>query len=335
MKKPIARIRIGFFVLGAVFVAAVWGYYLLHPDMGMVYAVWMAVITISSVGYGKEAASTALEQLFDVGVIVTGMSATAYTLGGLVQMLTEGEIERILGRRRMEREIDSLANHVIVCGYGRIGEQLSNELRLRKKPFVVLESDSEKISEMIDDGILHLQGNATDEDLLLEAGVDRAKTIACTLPSDADNVFITLTSRNLNAQINIIARAEAPPTARKLKQAGANRVVLPTVIGAQSMARMVLKPSTADLIELLAESTFLDVELDEIEVPQESKLVGMQVRHSQPPRKNRVLFVAVKRASNEMVFNPHADFEFAAGDTIVMMGRLEDIEEFRNVYSCF
>jgi voltage-gated potassium channel len=330
LRSSARRIIIGLSILSAVFVGAVIGYRLFGYDW--VEAVWLTVITISSVGYGERSQGSPAFQLFTVAVILLGISAAAYTFGGLLNLMTQGEIERALKRRRMTIGIDKLSGHVIVCGFGRMGQSLADSLKRRGKQFLILEKDEERAALAESRGFFVLTGDATDDGTLLTAGVKRAKSLVTCLPNDADNVFITLTARNFSPDVQIVARAEQTSTDKKLRQAGADKIVLPTAIGAQQMVRMLTRPSTADLIELLAETTELDVDLDEFDIPPGASLVGKPVRQVDPERAYRLLILAVKRSDGKMIFNPDDDYAFEARDTVIVVGAPERIEAFRKAH---
>ena len=315
-------------VLASVFVVAVVGFRLLG-DYDWVSALWMTVITISSVGFAESTDSPPALLLFTVGVIVVGMSAAAYTLGGFIQMVLEGELEEFLGHRRMTRGIEHLSDHVIVCGFGRIGEVLVADLKHNRREFVVIDSSTERFETAKSLGYLCMCGDATSDEMLLRAGIERARTLVSSLPSDADNVFITLTARTLSPHVQILSRAEHPTTEKKLLQAGADKVIMPAIIGAQRLERLITRPSTAHLIELVSESSFMDLELDEIDLPDQCRLIGVSVASTEAHRTHRLLVVAVRQADGKMVFNPDAEYKFEAGDVAIVMGRAEDIEGFR------
>lgn len=330
MRAPLHRIRLGAMVLAVIFVAAVAGYHALGYDW--LDAVWMVVITISSVGYGEDTDSDASVKMLSIAVIVFGLSAAAYTIGGLLQMITEGELERALGHRRMTRDIKRLKDHVVICGFGRMGEMLARDLKSMRRLFVIVDNDLDRISEAESHRYLCLSGDATEEETLRQAGIESARSLVTGLPNDAASVFITLTSRNLNPNLQIIARAEHPSTEKKLRQAGADRVVMPALVGARQMARLITRPSTADLMELVAETSFLDYELDEIAVPDDSKLARVTVRETEAHRRHRLLVVAVKEKDGNMVLNPDAEYTFKSGDVVIFMGHTEDIARFRKEY---
>jgi voltage-gated potassium channel len=328
MKTPLHRIRNGAFVLGFVFVIAtcVFRFFGGYDWIG---AVWMVVVTISTVGHGEHSTQSQAMQGFTVLVILLGMSASVYTIGGLIQLMLEGEFERIIGTRRMTQEIAKLSGHIVVCGFGRMGQDLAGELQRRHQTIVVVESNPALQSVSTDQGFIVYTGDATNEDVLMAVGVDRAKSLVSALPSDAENVFITLTARNLNPDMQIISRAELQSTEKKLQQAGANSVVMPTVVGARQMARMITHPATADLMELVSQSKFEDLELDEIKITSASGLAGVTVAQTTAWRKHNLLVVAVKRQSGEYAFNPNGDDSFQVADVVVVMGHRKDIERFR------
>ena len=213
-----------------------------------------------------------------------------------------------------------------------MGEILAQELHRQRMPFVILENDPERVTEAASQGYLALNDNATEEDALLPAGVERAKTLATTLPRDADNVFITLTARNLNPKLMIIARGEFPTTEKKLLQAGADRVVLPAATGALRMAAMITRPSAVELIEVVSGRQMAGVEVDELAIPPGSALEGVTVGESQTRSRHGLLIVAVRNPEGKLLFNPGADAVLQSGGSVIVMGRQADIDRFRAEY---
>jgi len=329
MKTPLRRIQVGAFVLVLIFVVAVLVYHW-RGDYSWLDAVWMVVITISSVGYGErsELDDPAL-QVFTILLIVFGISAAAYTVRGFMQTLFEGEFERALEGRKMKREIEGLKNHVVICGFGRTGVMLATDLKSQGHELVVIDNEAERLEEAKNSGCLYVGGNATEEDVLVAAGVRQAGTVISALPHDAENVFIVLTCRDLNPDVRIISRADHVNTKRKLLQAGADRVVMPAVIGAQQMTRLVTRSSTAEFIHLVSDKENLDVELDEIEVLEGSSLVGKTIGDSQIGQQFRLLVVGVKQVNGPIRFNPQADHLLELNDVLIVLGQLGDIQAFR------
>ncbi len=331
LKSPLQRIASGGLLLFAVFGIAVVGYRC-FGDYDWLQATWMVVITISTVGYSETSTLSPTLQMLTIFVIVVGMSAAAYTFGGLVQLLLAGEIDRLIGMRRMTAEIASLKDHVIICGFGRMGQCLAAELKSHRRESVILELDPDRLREADELGYACLTGDATEETTLTSAGIERARTLVAALSGDAENVFLTLTARNLNSKLQIVARADQVSTEKKLRQAGADRVVMPTVVGSQQMARVITRPTTADLIDLVSQREFADLELDELRVSENSKLVGMSIGETNAHRDHNLLLVAVQSAAGKLTFNPKATHRLSANEVVILMGHTGDIESLRKKY---
>jgi len=327
MTPPLNRLRAGIAILGVIIVVSVFGYCL--AGWTLLDSLYMVVLTLSTVGYKEVQPLTPATQLFTIVVIIVGVSTALYIIGGLVQMMAEGEINRALGMRRVTREIERLTDHVVLCGFGRMGEILAGELKRQGLSFVIIENDAERIAEAVAQNYLDINYDATEEEALLLVGIKRAKTLVTTLPRDADNVFITLTARNLNPDLKIIARGEFPSTEKKLLQAGADRVVLPAATGALRMAAMITRPSAIELIEVVAGRNITEVEVAEMTIPAGSELVGVTVRDSQTRSRHGLLIVAVRHPGGQLVFNPGADMAFQAGGSVIVMGSPKDIDRFR------
>jgi len=338
IQSPLSRMRRGLVILGATIVVAVCAHKVLTGGTWL-DALYMVMITISSVGFTETSQLSPALQVYFILLILVGMSAVGYTLGGLLQMMTAGELQRAMELRRMSRDISQLSGHVILCGYGRMGQILAAELKRQQQPLVVLERDSGRAAECEEAGYLTIQGDATEESQLLAAGVERAKSLVAALPSDADCVFITLTARNLHPKLLIISRAEHRSSQKKLVQAGADRVVMPATIGAQRIATMLTRPSTVELFELVVDRAQLDVEVDELTLAPGSALVGRTAKELDARRKTGLLIVAIKlgsegrgEAAARMLFNPDPEHRFAAGDTLIVMGAVQDIARFREQF---
>jgi voltage-gated potassium channel len=233
----------------------------------------------------------------------------------------------------MKQQIDKLSGHTIICGFGRIGRTLADDMLRHQQPFVIIEQNDEHLNAAREAGYLCLHGDATEDEMLLAAGCHRAKALITGLPNDAANVFITLTARNLNRDLLIVARAGHGSSERKLRQAGADKVVLPSSIGAQLMSRMIMRPTTADLMELVAEQGNLNVQLDEMRVAQACQLLGKSIRETNAHSAFRLLVLAIKQASGKMIFNPEADYKLELDDIIILMGKKSDIERFCHEFS--
>ena len=332
MRTPVERLRLGGIILAAIVITAVLGYRFLG-GYDWTEAIWMVAVTITSVGYGERSTQPWYMQLFTVAVVLLGITAAGYTFGGFLQLLLAGELEDVMGHRLMKQQIDRLSGHTIICGFGRIGHTLADDMARHHQQFVIIEQNDESLTAARDAGYLCLHGDATEDEMLLAAGCHRAKALITGLPNDAANVFITLTARNLNRDLLIVARAGHGSSERKLRQAGADKVVLPSSIGAQLMSRMIMRPTTADLMELVAEQGNLNVQLDEMRVGQSCQLLGKSIRETNAHSEFRLLVLAIKQASGKMIFNPEADYKLELGDIIILMGKKSDIERFCQEFS--
>lgn len=319
--------RRGLILITAVIAVSVIGYRFF--GRGWIDALYMVTITVATVGFGEESRLSPSEQLYTIAVMLFGITAVAYTFGSFLQFITAGELERALGQRRMEHDIQQLRDHTVICGYGRIGNQLAGELRKRAQPLLVIEQNEDRAAAAQADGCLVIRGNATEEEILKRANLDRAKALVTVLPSDAENVFITLTAKELKRDLRIIARAEQVTTEKKLFTAGATHIVAPAAVGAQRIAAMITRPSTVELVDLVTDRSFVDIEMDELVVPSLGPLVGKNLEQADF-RFDKLLLVGIKRTDGSLAFNPGKSHVFQAGETIILMGPKSDIEQFRS-----
>jgi voltage-gated potassium channel len=334
---PTARVyalqRMGGGLLALLILAilGVLGYVALGWNFGD--ALYMVIITLATVGYEEvQPVETPLERAHTMLLIVLGTFAFYYLVARAVALVAEGEIQRLVGHERVRRQIEELKNHIIVAGYGRMGSLLCAELASAGEPFVLIESSLDRLAEAERQGILHVRGDATDEKVLLEAGLTRARALVTTVPSDADSVFITLTARQLCPKLTIVARAEQPSSQRKLQQAGANHVVLPASIGAHRIASLLTNPSAVEFTELVTKRSSLAIEMDEVAVRDSGPLVGRTLRDADIGRRTGAIVIAVKRADGRVEFPPTGDEPFAPGDSIVVLGRRGTLARFREEF---
>ncbi len=327
MTTPLTRIRQALSFLGVVSVVAVVGYHFL-TDKTWLDSIYWYVITVSTVGYGEHSDVPPQVQIFSMTIIAVGLMAVAYAMGGFVQLMIEGEIQHVMGARRMTRKIDLMSNHTIMCGFGRIGHKLAEHLKGQRIPFVILDRDESSLPVAEALGYIMMIGDATDEEVLRDAGIDRAKTFIVGLHSDVDSVFITLTARGLNPKLQIIACGERPSTEKKLLQAGADRVVMPGAISARRIATLVDRPIMAEFIDSVSDHKMLDADLEEISISKGSPLEGKTIREAAPRERFHVLFVAIRR-DKRLEFSPDPDNRLQADDTAIVMGRRGDVERFR------
>lgn len=296
-------------------------------------AFYMVIITIFGVGYGEvQPVETWPLRMLTTFVIVGGYGAAIFAVGGLVQMVVDGEISDAMGARRMNREIDQLEGHAIICGLGRMGTSLATELERAERPFVAIESDPATLARASQLGYLTVNGDAADEEALRRAGIERAEVLATVLSDDATNVFVTLTARAMNPALRIVARGENRSTESKLLTCGADQVVLPTTIGATKMSQLITRPTAEELLERLARSgeTTLDLEqvglsLDQLHIEARSPVAGTALGSIEVRGAHGYLVVGVRHADDTTVLSPDSDVVLDVGDTVIVLGYRDDI----------
>ncbi|MFN0052676.1 MAG: potassium channel family protein [Planctomycetales bacterium] len=280
---------------------------------------YMAVTTITTVGYGEIVPMTPAARMFIVVFLFAGFGLGSYSFFQIGQWVLSVEVRQLVEMRRMENKIDRLQNHYIVCGMGRMGRTICQQLSERSKPFVVIDVDEEKLkAHCADAGWLYLAGDSTNDQVLLAAGIDRARALATVLPTDADNVYVVLTARLLSWRLEIIARASQDAAALKLQRAGANRVVSPYSTGAEKMARFMLNPNIEDFLEI-ADNKGQDLELADVQIAADSPYVGKRL-HETDLRELGVIIVGIRRKGGERLMPPPGNALIEAGDCLFVFG---------------
>ncbi len=331
MMAYIRRVALGIFFLLALLGIGTLGFYLIE-GYSLFKAFYFTVITISTVGYGDIVPQTVPGKLFAVFLILGGAGLFFYAFGLISEIVLSGAIQNLFGRRQLERKIEALKDHYIICGYGRIGKHICH-LISREIPFVVIENDPAVIKELEKEGFLFIEGDATNEEVLLRAGIERARGVVTVLRSDADNVYITLTARSLNSRIFIMARADDERVVKRLKQAGANKVFSPYLIGARRMALALLRPAVTDFLELTTPERDLELQLEEVRLSPKSSLVGKDLVSGRIREVSGAIILAVKKLSGEMVFNPPPTYTLEAGDVLVVLGERKGLSRLEEIAS--
>ncbi|MFH2219655.1 MAG: potassium channel protein [Pseudomonadota bacterium] len=325
-----SRLRTSLILLLLIILSGTTGYHFVE-DMPIFDAFYMTVITISTVGFSEIKPLSEVGRALTVLIIVSGISVLTFTLGQVARIFVEGEITRIFGRRKLEKQISELKGHYIICGYGRIGSIISLELAAEKIPFVVIEQNPAKIEKLEKVHFLYLNMDATAEEALIKAGIQRARGIVTAVESDADNVFIALTAKGLRPDVFVLARSSDVKNEGKLLKAGATRVVSPYLIGGKRMAQILKKPTVVDFIDTAMMNGELGLGMEEAVIGSASSLIGKTLVESHIRRDFGVIIVAIKKPSNEMIFNPLSTEKLEAGDTIVVIGKKEDLERMNSV----
>ncbi len=315
--------------LAAVFGVSVCGY--LIYGWNLIDSIYMVVITMFGVGFGEvHPLDTVGGKVLTMCVIVAGTGAVVFVVGQVVSFFTEGEIMKAIGELKKSRQVEGISQHAILCGYGRIGQILAHELAESGYPFVVVDLDDTRLALAEASGYLIVKGSATEEETLIRAGVERAKVLATVLPQDTLNVFITLTARNLNRHLRIIARGEQPSTEKKLRQAGADEVVLPAAIGGLRIAHSITRPATMDFLGDVRgvvgeELKHLGVEIDELRLHKHTHLVGKTVAQLHGMAEGNLLVLAVQRADGSVLKSGFMEETLREGDAVIIVGRTQSL----------
>ena len=312
--------------LGVVFSVSVAGY--LIYGWNLIDSVYMVVITMFGVGFGEvHPVETVAGKVFTMLVIIGGTSAVVFVIGEVIRFVTEGEIMKAIGELKKSKQVDIISQHAIICGYGRIGQILARELAASNFPFVVVDLDEARLALAEESGYLFVKGSATEEETLQRAHVERALVLATVLPQDTLNVFITLTARNLNRHLRIIARGEQPSTEKKLRQAGADEVVLPASIGGTRIAHSITRPATMKFLGdnrglISEELKHLGVELDELRLHKHTHLVGKTILELQNMAEGHLLVIALQRADGSVLRSGFLEEKLRPGDSVIIIGRV-------------
>jgi len=311
------------FLLLLVIIVGVIGYMTIER-WSFLDALYMTIITVSTVGYGEVHSLSAAGRVFSIVLIVGGVGVMFYALTTLVQYFMEGHFRNIFGRRRMKEKIAKLKGHIILCGYGRVGREVARVFESEGTPFVVIELDQEAANRAADNGYLCLHGNATTDEALNEAGIQRARGLVAALGSDADNLYVTLSAKEMRPDLFVVARASAEESEAKLKRAGADRIILPYRIGGRRMAMLTLRPLVVDFIDTTMYSHGHEFVLEDIVVGPDSPLLGLNVRQGLECC-GAIAILAVKKSDGTLLTNPSMETSLELGDELVMIGTREQL----------
>jgi voltage-gated potassium channel len=288
-------------------------------------ALYMTVTTLATVGYREVHPLSRAGQVYNMLLILSGMGVLFYIVTSLAQVVVEGEIREALGKRKLLKKIKKLNGHYIICGFGRIGEIISRQLKQRNVPLVIVEHNPDLISRLEESGYYFVAGDATREEVLEEAGLDRAKGLVAVVKSDAANVYIVLTARSLNPGLFIVARGEEPGAAQKLLRAGADKVESPYEMGGRKMAHTILRPTVTTFMEMALHEG-VDWSMEEIRIEPGSELVGRAMKDSGIRQRFDLIIVGIKRADGEQLFNPTPETVVLAGDTLIALGMRKNLD---------
>jgi voltage-gated potassium channel len=318
------QLLIAIIVTQVLLIAGTVGYMLLE-GWSFFDALYMTVITITTVGYGEVHQLSKEGRLFTVFLIILSFGVVAYIVGSTSQTIIAGQLRKILGRRKLEKRVKKLKDHFIICGYGRIGSFIAREFYEEGVPFVVVEKSSETIKLIEENEFPYVEGDADEDEILIRAGAEKAKGLIAAVQSDADNLYITLSARSLNPNLFILSRADDAAAEKKLLSAGANRVVSPYLMGAARIVNAVLRPNVVEFVDLVVQRKHLELQLEEVAVEDDNRFKGKPLRDSGIRRDLGLIVVAIKKESGKMVFNPSSETIIEKGDILIVLGERKQL----------
>jgi voltage-gated potassium channel len=324
----IRRTITGFFLLLVVVTTGALGFWYFE-DLSLFEAFYLTVITITTVGYGDYYPHTIYGQTFALVLILTGVGVVLYVLTGIIGLVLEGQLREALGITRVKRGVAKMKNHRIICGGGRTGSVIADDFRDEGQEFVVIENNTERVKELRKKEILVVEGDATSEGTLKEAGVERASGLVSTLPDDADNLFLSITAKGLNPNLDIVSRASSERTAKMLHKTGVKKVVMIEEIGGRRLARSLTKPAVVDFIDFATKRG--EASLESFKVQPGAKIANKKIKDLRFTERIGASIVAILR-DGRVISSVGPEDEILEGDTVVVIGQKERIEKLEDFF---
>ena len=325
------RIAISLFILFLLVIVGAFGYrYFL--SVSWLDALYMTIITISTVGYQEVAAMTPSAKIFSIALILLSLGTVGYFLTNIASSLFESNVVEALRRRKMKNSIERLENHYIVCGSGETGSAVIDYLTSKKVPFVVIDNNEDVIANLINHSVLAFVGNATQEEVLEQAQIQRAKGLIASLSRDSYNVYTVLTARGMNPELYIVAKAIEKGADEKLKKAGANNTISPNEIGGRRLAASLVRPSIISFLDAITMAGEVEFDLEEVVIQKSSSLIDLSLKEARIPEKTRLMVMAIKKKNSlNLIFNPSSDEILAEGDTMIVLGQDSQVNVLREL----
>jgi voltage-gated potassium channel len=329
-RSPYWHIRTALLIfLGLIMVGTIG--FMVIERIGFWESLYMTVITISTVGYREVVLPSRAGEIFTMLIIISGLATVVYVTTSAVELLLEGRILDMMGRRRVLRELQDISGHYIICGYGRVGKQIATECQGRGTSVVIIEKDKAEAERCINDGFLTVTGDAAEETVLRMAGLERANGLVTAVSSDADNLFVTMTARMIRPDVFIVGRCNSEDTESKLYRAGADRAISPHNVGGRRMAALLLKPLVCDFLDVVTHGELVELTLEDITVDPGSAVVGRSIRDVLVDELRSVGILGMKRPKRDFVINPRGDTVLDAGDILIVQGSAEQMSVLKAV----
>jgi voltage-gated potassium channel len=312
--------------------------YMIIEHAGLLDSFYMVIITITTIGYGEVFTLGTGGEIFTLVLIVAGVGTMGYTLVSAVEFMIENSVSGMMGRRKMRKEIEDMLGHYVLCGYGRVGQHIAGDLKDAGASFVIIEQDPSAAERAREQGYLVIKADATHDETLWEAGIENAKGLVTALSSDAENLYITLTARELCPHLFIVSRCDIEGSESKLRRAGADRVISPHSIGGRRMAAMLLKPMVWDYLDLVTRGQYIEFNIenlewriDDVEIQPNSYLDGKSIDEAKIYSISGALVLAVKKRGVGFNTKPSKDMRLDAGDYIVAIGTVDQLAKLEEV----
>jgi voltage-gated potassium channel len=325
---PERRVRLAVALFAGVVVVGVVGYQLIE-GYTLVEALYMTVITVATVGFREVRPMGTGGMLFTIALITAGLAAVTFAVASGIEFVVEGHLSRMIERRRMDRAIESLRDHVIICGFGRVGRHLAADLQRNGVPLLIIDTDPATVEEVEAMGLSTLRGDSTAEHVLVDAGIDRARAVVACVNTDADNVLTTLTAKGLRPELVVIGRIKSDENEAKMRRAGADRVIAPSTIGGRRIAQLLTRPVVADFLDRVAGSGGLEYTFEEVPVRLGAGLDGASLREAGIRERYGCTVLAILGADGRLDTHPQADKRLSAGDVLVVIGGVDEVEALR------
>ena len=327
-KNQIAFVAI---LLISLILTGVIGYKILL-DLSVLDALYMTVITISTVGYAEVGVMDTEAKLFSIMLIFVSIGTVGYLFSTIMSYFLEGDLKTAWRRRKMESNITELKDHYIICGAGETGQNAIKQFKSSNVDFIVIDKDESKIHDLIEDNIYAVHVDATQDFVLDKARIKNAKGLITSLSTDAQNVYTVLTARQMNKDLYIVSRAIDKGAAGKLKKAGANNTISPNEIGGTRMASLMLRPNVISFLDIITRAGDVVLDLEEVVIYQNSSLINKQLKEAKIPQKTGLIVLAIKKENVEKLFlNPSSSEILAEGDTMIVLGREEQVNQLKEI----
>lgn len=325
------KLKFIFYTFALLLLVGIVGYMALLK-IGFIDALYMTVITISTVGFGEVAKMDAEAKVFSIFMIFWGVGIVGYAFTNLIVMFVDGKLTDLWKGKKMDRDISKLNNHYIICGSGEIAEVIIKKFVDENLDFVVITNKREDLDEYSHDDILVVEGNSTEEEVLIHAGIDKAKGLISTMDLEVDNIVTVLTARNLNKDIYIIANYITPSGSEKLKKVGADKTISAVEISGKRMAALMIKPNIISFLDVFTKVGDLELGLEEVPIKKGSYLENKSILEAAIPQKTGLMVLAINKfEDNKLLFNPPIDYTFKLGDVLIALGREDQIEKLRGL----